>query len=127
MPGWERKYMGRWKMPNDDYILRSDALRCKGTFEQSNGVEIELIDAVSFSYLQNIPAADVEPKQRWIPVTERLPEYPGRFMCVYEDEEYGEVGHCIDWGRYDPDDGWYVSGVTHWMPIPDLPESEMED
>lgn len=114
-------------MPNNDYILRSDALRCKCTFEQSNGVEIEPIDAVPFSYLQNIPAADVEPKQRWIPVTERLPEYPGRFMCVYEDEEYGEVGHCIDWGRYDPDDGWYVSGVTHWMPIPDLPESEMED
>lgn len=83
------------------------------------------------SDLRTFPAADVEPKQRWIPVTERLPEYPGRFMCVYVDEEYGEVGHCIDWGRYDPDDGWYVSGVTHWMPIPDLPEdlpeNEMED
>jgi hypothetical protein len=59
---------------------------------------------------------------RWIPVTERLPDYPGRFMCYYEVNDREEIGHCIDWGRYDPDDGWYVSGVTHWMPLPEPPK-----
>ena len=73
----------------------------------------EIIDA---------PAADVVERPRWIPVTERLPDYPGRFMCYYEVNDYGEVGHCIDWGMYDPDDGWYVSGVTHWMPLPEPPK-----
>lgn len=66
----------------------------------------------------------VEQLPRWIPVTERLPDYPGRFMCYYEVNDYGENGHCIDWGMYDPDDGWYVSGVTHWMPLPEPPEEE---
>lgn len=51
-------------MPNEDYILRSDAMRCKYTFKQGNGVEIEPIEAVPVSYLQNIPAADVEPVVR---------------------------------------------------------------
>ena len=60
---------------------------------------------------------DYEPQ--WIPVTERLLDYPGRFICYYEIDDCGEVGHCIDWGRYDEDDGWYVSGVTYWMPLPE--------
>lgn len=72
-------------MPNDDYILRSDALRYKCTFEQSNGVEIEPIDAVPFSYLQNIPAADVEPVRhgRW-----------KRIQWV-KDEDWQEGGYWI--------------------------------
>lgn len=72
-------------MPNDDYILRSDALRYKCTFEQSNGVEIEPIDAVPFSYLQNIPAADVEPVR------------PGRWKRIQwvKDEDWQEGGYWI--------------------------------
>lgn len=106
-------------MPNDDYIKRSDANKaliewCKDTADRRSWSEV----------IKDVPAADVEPKSKWIPVTERLPEYPGRFMCFYEVEESGEVGHCIDWGRYDPDDGWYVSGVTHWMPLPEPPKEE---
>lgn len=27
---------------------------------------------------------------------------------------------------YDPHDGWYEAGVTHWMPIPPLPR-DVED
>ena len=60
----------------------------------------------------------------WIPITERLPNSPGRFMCYYTIDDCGEVGHCIDWGKYDPNDGWYASGVTHWMPLPEPPNEE---
>ena len=63
-------------------------------------------------------------KPHWISVEERLPDYPGRFLCYYEVDDYGEIGHCIDWGRYDPDDGWYVSGVTHWASLPEPPKGE---
>lgn len=66
-------------MPDNDYIKRSDAVRCKYTFEQGNGVEIEPIEAVPVSYLQKIPAADVEPVRRghWV--------YKMRELIRYED------------------------------------------
>ena len=61
-------------------------------------------------------------EQRWIPVS-KPPEHPGRFLCYYDDE----CGHCIDFGSYDEDEGWYVSGVKYWMPLPDEPYERSED
>ena len=61
-------------------------------------------------------------EQRWIPVS-KPPEYPGRFLCYYDDE----CGHCIDFGSYDEDEGWYVSGVKYWMPLPDEPYERSEE
>ncbi len=78
---------------------------------------------IAASCVYNLPSAQPEP--RWIPVSEP-PEFPGRFICYYEVEEFGEVGHCIDFGRYDEDDGWYVSGVKYWMPLPDEPDEPYE-
>lgn len=74
MPDWERKYMGRWKMPNDDYILRSDAVfafcgACEGT--EICGQMGEPCDEVK--RIRAIPAADVEPKRktgRWVGMQE---------------------------------------------------------
>ena len=62
MPDWERKYMGRWKKPNNDYILRSDAVsafcgNCEGTEVCGQlGEPCEEIKRI-----KAIPAADVEP------------------------------------------------------------------
>lgn len=69
---------------------------------------------------------DAQPEPKWIPVS-KPPEYPGEFLCYYEVEEFGEVMHCIDFGRYDEDDGWYVSGVKYWMPLPDEPYERSEE
>lgn len=120
-------------MPNNDYILRSDALRCKCTFEQSNGVEIEPIDAVPFSYLQNIPAADVEPKQRWIPVTEGLPKRPENwphcelrrcyFLVALESGCVKSLGFEFATMEWHP----VGSPVTHWMPLPEPPKKERKE
>jgi hypothetical protein len=62
MPDWERKYMGRWKMPNDDYIKQSDAVsafcgNCEGT--EVCGQLGEPCEEVK--RIKAIPAADVEP------------------------------------------------------------------
>lgn len=61
--------------------------------------------------------------QRWIPVSERLPEV---------DKEYGDVDvlvytdeGIIEATTYDKDDGWGLwveaGEVTHWMPLPEPP------
>lgn len=58
---------------------------------------------------------------RWIPVTERLPEKEGRCL-VFTD--YGDV--TMDSYR----DGMFVcnlGNVTHWKPLPKAPESEVEN
>lgn len=52
----------------------------------------------------------------WIPVTERLPEEDGRYLCTYKNDAYGD-GICIDFGLYE-DGEWYVSGAIAWMPLP---------
>ena len=51
--------------------------------------------------------------QKWIPVTERLPEKYGEHILVcYKD------GWVCD--QYTPVD----DGVTHWMPLPEPPKGE---
>jgi hypothetical protein len=77
--------------------------------------------------------AGLEAAQRWIPVSERLPEFnkvvavidmsdKDSHLCnVYEtailvevrgDTRFVFIGHS----------GWDSSDVTHWMPLPELPE-----
>ena len=66
--------------------------------------------------------------QRWIPVSERLPEI---------DKEYGDVDvlvytdeGIIEATTYDKDAGWGLwveaGEVTHWMPLPAPPEKGAE-
>ena len=81
-------------------------------------------------------------QQRWIPVTERLPEKDGKFL-VYKNvckgystimvvgfarngrkvHEYDLRNHKKVWYDYDGEVGYYpLSSVTHWMPLPELPK-----
>ena len=67
--------------------------------------------------------------QKWIPVTERLPE--GRSFLVTDTDGY--VGEAylregkIYWMCDDYDDFWadvHTVDVTHWMPLPEPPKGE---
>lgn len=58
----------------------------------------------------------------WIPVTERLPEEDGRYLCTYENE----FGICVDFGKFYKGD-WFVGRVTAWMPLPQPYKAESED
>ena len=63
-------------------------------------------------------------KNRWIPVTERLPEEYEYVLCR---TDYGmEVGyHRDEWGQDEWTTGKFGDGtidVSHWMPLPQPPK-----
>lgn len=66
-------------------------------------------------------------KQRWIPVTERLPEHGSLVLCFLQCRatrilQFDEVsGWWLGFGR---GDDWRFDNITHWMPLPDAPKGE---
>ena len=61
-------------------------------------------------------------KQRWIPVTERLPDddatvltYKNGILEVQKYEKGRNGWSCNGWF-------WSMANVTHWMPLPEAPE-----
>ena len=67
-------------------------------------------------------------KPHWIPVTERLPKKDQEVLvCLFRDNPHiawhdGEYW-CTEDFRLDEPDDWQP---THWMPLPEPPESESE-
>ena len=83
-------------------------------------------------WINEIPAADVEPKRRWIPVTERLPKHLTSVIVHRKD------GGIFIWEYFDtsPTDECWIDDsanvylfydVTHWMPLPEPPKEEKEE
>lgn len=75
----------------------------------------------------------IPPAQRWIPVTERLPEEERNIYWVYTD--FGSMHECRwtnnRFGLGESDTwGWSIfdvpqhSKVTHWRELPEPPEEE---
>ena len=64
--------------------------------------------------------------QRWIPVTERLPERDVQVLGWYKDNPFSQYQpEVVAWNG----NGWvfvyahrYDTNVTHWMPLPKAPE-----
>ena len=70
--------------------------------------------------------------QKWIPVTERLPEKDGHYLCNYHFGEYPKMTFTQVLDYYATDivphfqhtlgDG--SMKVTHWMPLPEAPKED---
>lgn len=87
---------------------------------------IEMLKKQAFDMSSLI--GDYSEKTRWIPVTERLPEY-GKHVLVYVGffQPYIEAAYyCEDrkW-RFAYDDAEVV-GVSHWMLLPTPPKEEAQ-
>jgi hypothetical protein len=60
---------------------------------------------------------------RWIAVTERLPDGVYCVLVTDGDESLVALWNHEDW---DYGSGPSLDNVTHWMPLPELPESTNE-
>ena len=83
-----------------------------------------LIDAADRLEALEAEVSRLKAQQRWIPVTERLPE-DGFEVLVYTDR----YGGRHEFAYYVPRLGaWYqncallIPNVTHWMPLPKPPK-----
>lgn len=66
--------------------------------------------------------------QRWIPVTDRLPENYQKVLCIMQyDGEFRVLRwNYIDY-MWNTGIEWFKEkDVTHWMPLPEAPKAEME-
>ena len=95
---------------------------------------IEKLPARCARYAEEIAVA--QERQRWIPVTERLPEISNSWgvsdivLCIISDPSGytpPNPGLCV----YLEDGRWTCHGqivrVTHWMPLPEGPEEAAND
>lgn len=68
--------------------------------------------------------------EKWIPVTERLPEFEDAVLCMRKSNVYGvrphqEILYVDEYGFKNYDDIYLADGVvTHWMPLPEPPKEE---
>lgn len=72
----------------------------------------------------------------WIPVSERLPE-PEKMVLLIVSGKIKNISFvdAYELGEFDTDEGWILEmwpewkdpKVTHWMPLPELPEEEKHE
>ena len=84
---------------------------------------IYILDWMDASYRE---LAALREQVRWIPVSERLPEYQQRVLFF---SERISLGVHSEKARYWATDGYTYPGdwyntVTHWMTLPQPPEAE---
>ena len=113
----------------DEYILRRDALNEFHEWIVSNDGYIFSLAAA----LEAIPAADVEPKRKWISVTKSLPKQSGVYrVCGHRRGSPMESWDCEFWILSTMNGGGWLNGagrpcVEYWLPkseIPELPKEE---
>lgn len=106
-------------------VKQGIASECKGCpYSKSNSSCVDALMEDALTVINHLERKDSV--QRWIPVTERLPEDS---VAVNLHTRSGVVGtgfynkYTKNWWQ------WYSGGsifvdVTHWMPLPETPKGE---
>lgn len=121
-----------------DYISREAAIEkireagctdCGG----SSGTICGFCDFENAVRLVNgLPTADVEPVRHWIPRSERMPEVDDYYLCEYHFDGHKKKRittffcYATDPNPHFQYENHYGLKVTHWMPLPELPEEEQK-
>ena len=132
---------------NSDFIITSNRTL---TFDENDEANALYKASSIYAAIDNAPAADVAPVQKWISVKDRLPEPEQEvLLCTREIETYGrhnekkKIYRNIYMGYFDGNEWltFYCHGcvyifrmnekfpnetieVTHWMPSPEPPKEE---
>lgn len=81
--------------------------------------------ARAITALVDVPAADVEPVQRWIPITDGLPEEEGQYLVSCDSDFAIEVARFYIDDEDDEEDRWFgcdwndPEDIVAWMPLPE--------
>lgn len=85
----------------------------------------------SLAVFGHVNAALRDKVPEWIPASERLPE-PEKMVLLIVSGKIKNISFvdAYDLGEFDTDEGWILEmwpewkdhKVTHWMPLPELPE-----
>ena len=103
-----------------------DVRSMNGLFPEAADALEELLKERDAAYLVGHQLADKLPV--WIPVTERLPEENGKYLCnikrfgQYAGKQYYYVDVLVFQEDCFFEDGIGTERVTHWMPLPELPD-----
>ena len=117
--------------------LRRQCENCRERKRCDNGISViprcYIFDAITLIETLLAENAELKEAQRWVPVSERLPEEPyGCLLIVEEDDHGGEPRKVLlpYFAGYDGD-GWNDGDgqrvpfeVTHWQPLPQPPKGE---
>jgi len=65
----------------------------------------------------------VQPEQKWIPVSELLPEENEEVLVTFKSDDEIRVYNC----KYFDNSPWWKNYVIAWMPLPEPYKAESED
>ena len=130
-----------------EYISREETLKAFKLIAKNPNKDYQrgmqdTIDCLVPEVIADIPAADVQPVDRWISCEDRVPDESGKYLCYLATDEMEVVEFCREieddecnnnypfgvWNTYPSDDGgecreWIeILEVTHWQPLPEPPK-----
>lgn len=135
------KYLSEEDMNTGEYISRDVALKilhlcCDNCTSSYNGVMCRACaDADAMDILIDIPAADVQPVDRWISVDDRLPEIGRSVLVAVNINAKLNLPFCTDFtpeiriGWLDDNGKWGLQfdsadrdEILYWQPLPEPPK-----
>lgn len=102
--------------------LLDDIQRCGEDFDDYEIYGMRLPNSVCNDDIADHLLANGVTIQKWIPVTERLPE-DREVVLVFAQYPFDERG-TITVAEFEPENKVFWGIVSHWMPLPEPPKEE---